>query len=272
MNTDTEIKAAVRERYGAIAGAPSSTCGCCGEAGANLVGDIYEGVAGHVAEADLGLGCGLPTHHAGIREGDTVLDLGAGAGNDAFVARALVGERGQVIGVDMTAAMVDRARANAQKLGYANVEFRLGELEALPVADASVDVAISNCVLNLVPDKAGAFAEIFRVLRPGARLCISDVVASAPLPEALRAAAELHVGCIAGAVEQDQYLKLIRTAGFSEVRIAESRTIELPDSLLSQHLDGEELAAFRAAEIRLLSVTVLGTKPSTACCGESCCR
>jgi SAM-dependent methyltransferase len=272
MNTDTEIKAAVRERYGAIAGAPSSTCGCCGEAGANLVGDMYEGVAGHVAEADLGLSCGLPTHHAGIREGDTVLDLGAGAGNDAFVARALVGERGQVIGVDMTAAMVDRARANAQKLGYANVEFRLGELEALPVADASVDVAISNCVLNLVPDKAGAFAEIFRVLRPGARLCISDVVASAPLPEALRAAAELHVGCIAGAVEQDQYLKLIRTAGFSEVRIAESRTIELPDSLLLQHLDGGGLAAFRAAGTRLLSVTVLGTKPSAACCGESCCR
>jgi SAM-dependent methyltransferase len=272
MNTDTEIKAAVRERYGAIAGAPSSTCGCCGEAGANLVGDMYEGVAGHVAEADLGLSCGLPTHHAGIREGDTVLDLGAGAGNDAFVARALVGERGRVIGVDMTAGMVDRARANAAQLGYANVEFRLGELEALPLADASVDVAISNCVLNLVPDKAGAFAEIFRVLRPSAHFCISDIVTSAPLPQAVRAAAEFYVGCVAGAMERDRYLELIRGAGFSEVRIAESRTIELPDSLLSQHLDGEELAAFRAAEIRLLSVTVLGTKPSTACCGESCCR
>jgi SAM-dependent methyltransferase len=272
MNTDTEIKAAVRERYGAIAGAPSSTCGCCGEAGANLVGDMNEGVAGHVGEADLGLSCGLPTHHAGIREGDTVLDLGAGAGNDAFVARALVGERGRVIGVDMTAGMVDRARANAAQLGYANVEFRLGELEALPLADASVDVAISNCVLNLVPDKAGAFAEIFRVLRPSAHFCISDIVTSAPLPQAVRAAAEFYVGCVAGAMERDRYLELIRGAGFSEVRIAESRTIELPDSLLSQHLDGEELAAFRAAEIRLLSVTVLGTKPSTACCGESCCR
>jgi SAM-dependent methyltransferase len=272
MNTDVEIKATVRERYGAIATAPTGGCGCCGEAGANLVGDTYEGVAGHVAEADLGLGCGLPTRHAGILEGDTVLDLGAGAGNDAFVARALVGERGRVIGVDMTAAMVERARANAEKHGYANVEFRLGELEALPLADASVDVAISNCVLNLVPDKAGAFAEIFRVLRPGAHFCISDIVASAPLPDAIRAAAELHVGCVAGAIEQEQYLDLIRAAGFSEVRIAESRTIELPDVLLSQHLDGEQLAAFRAANTRLLSVTVLGTKPSAACCGESCCR
>ncbi|HYZ27019.1 MAG TPA: arsenite methyltransferase [Geminicoccaceae bacterium] len=272
MNTDTEIKATVRERYGAIATAPAGACGCCGEAGADLALDTYEGVAGHVPEADLGLGCGLPTRHAGIREGDTVLDLGAGAGNDAFVARALVGERGRVIGVDMTAAMVDRARANAAKLGYANVEFRLGELEALPVADASVDVAISNCVLNLVPDKAGAFAEIFRVLRPGARFCISDVVASAPLPDTLRAAAELHVGCVAGAMERDRYLELIRAAGFSDVRIAETKAIDLPDALLLEHLDPEGLAAFRAEGTRLLSVTLLGTKPDTACCDAGCCR
>jgi SAM-dependent methyltransferase len=272
MNTDVEIKATVRERYGAIATAPAGGCGCCGETGANLVGTMYEGVAGHVAEADLGLGCGLPTRHADIRAGDTVLDLGAGAGNDAFVARALVGERGRVIGVDMTAAMVDRARANAAKLGYANVEFRLGELEALPLANASVDVAISNCVLNLVPDKAGAFAEIFRVLRPGAHFCISDIVASGRLPEAIRAAAELHVGCVAGAIDQAEYLELILGGGFSEVRIAESRTIELPYSLLSQHLDAEQLAAFRAADARLLSVTLLGTKPSTACCDGNCCR
>jgi SAM-dependent methyltransferase len=272
MNADVEIKATVRERYGAIATAPTAGCGCCGDSGANLIGDMYEDVAGHIAEADLGLGCGLPTRHAGIKEGDTVLDLGAGAGNDAFVARALVGERGRVIGVDMTAPMVDRARATAKKLGYANVEFRLGELEALQVADASIDVAISNCVLNLVPNKAGAFAEIYRVLRPGAHFCISDIVASGLLPEAIRGAAELHVGCVAGAMEQDGYLALIRAAGFSEVRIAQSRTIELPDSLLSQHLDAEQLAAFRASDARLLSVTVLGTKPAAACCGESCCR
>ena len=270
MDTDTEIKANVRERYGAIATAPTHGCGCCGD-GANLVGELYEGVAGHVAEADLGLGCGLPTRHAGIRQGDVVLDLGAGAGNDAFLARAIVGERGRVIGVDMTTAMVERARANAQKLGYGNVEFRLGELEALPLADASVDVAISNCVLNLVPDKAGAFAEIFRVLRPGAHFCISDVVASGPLPAALRAAAELHVGCVAGAMELDPYLELIRASGFSEVRVAERRPIALPASLLAEHLDREDLAAFRAAGTHLLSVTVLGTRPQAACCGASCC-
>jgi SAM-dependent methyltransferase len=272
MNAASEIKAAVRERYGAIASAPTGACDCCGAAGINLVGDLYEGVAGHVAEANLGLGCGLPTRHAGIREGDTVLDLGAGAGNDAFVARALVGERGRVIGVDMTAAMVDRARANAAKLGYANVEFRLGELEALPLADASVDVAISNCVLNLVPDKAGAVAEIFRVLRPGAHFCISDIVANGPLPEAISAAAELYVGCVAGAMEQDEYLELIRATGFSGVGIVETKPIDLPDALLSQHLDQEELAAFRAGGTQLLSVTILGTKPEAACCSGTCCR
>jgi SAM-dependent methyltransferase len=271
MHADTEIKAAVRERYGALARTRSGASGCCGDAGANLVGDLYEGVAGHVAAADLGLGCGLPTRHAGINQGDVVLDLGAGAGNDAFVARSLVGERGRVIGVDMTAAMVERARANAEKLGYDNVEFRLGELEALPLADASVDVAISNCVLNLVPDKAGAFAEIFRVLRPGAHFCISDVVASAPLPAAIRAAAELHVGCVAGAMELGPYLELIWATGFVEVRIAERRPIDLPDSLLAAHLDRAKLAAFRDADTRLLSVTVLGTKPQADCCSTSCC-
>jgi arsenite methyltransferase len=272
METETEIKAAVRTKYGAIASAPSGACGCCGDGGADLLGEAYHELAGHVAEADLGLGCGLPTRHADIREGQIVLDLGSGAGNDVFVARPLVGGRGRVIGVDMTAAMVERASANAQKLGYANVEFRLGELEALPVADASVDVVISNCVLNLVPDKAGAFAEIFRVLRPGAHFCISDIVTSGPLPEAIRAAAELHVGCVAGAMEQDRYLEVIRTAGFSDVRIAESKTIELPDAVLTPHLDRPAMAAFRAADTWLLSVTVLGTKPPAACCGDGCCR
>jgi SAM-dependent methyltransferase len=270
MNTDTEIKAAVRERYGAIAGAPSSTCGCCGEAGANLVGDMYEGVAGHVAEADLGLSCGLPTHHAGIREGDTVLDLGAGAGNDAFVARALVGERGRVSGVDMTAGMVDRARANAAQLGYANVEFRLGELEALPLADASVDVAISNCVLNLVPDKATAFAETLRVLKPGGHFCVSDIVATGNLPPGIRNAAALYVGCVAGAITEADYAAVIRGAGFGDVRIVEHKPIALPDEVLRTHLSDAELAAFRASGVGLLSVTVLGTKPD-ACCDDACC-
>ena len=270
MTMTTDIKSAVRDKYGTIAtAAPAARC--CGGSGSCLVGDAYDGLDGHLVEADLGLGCGLPTRHADIKMGDTVLDLGAGAGNDAFVARPLVGSEGRVIGVDMTAAMVDRARTNAAKLGYGNVEFRLGELEALPVADASVDVVISNCVLNLVPDKEAAFAEIFRVLKPGAHFCISDIVASAPLPEAIRGAAELHVGCIAGAMERDAYMSLIRSIGFQQVHVAESRGIDLPDEILAAHLDQQQLADFRSSTTPLESVTVIGTKPEVACCSESCC-
>ncbi|MGZ8403700.1 MAG: methyltransferase domain-containing protein [Rhodoplanes sp.] len=182
-----EIHALVREKYGALARKDASGCGCsCGSAdeadSLDMIGDAYKSVDGYVAEADLGLGCGLPTEHANIKPGETVLDLGAGAGIDAFVARRLVGESGQVYGVDMTPDMAGKARFNAEKLGYRNVEFRLGEIERLPFERDSIDLVISNCVLNLVPDKARAFAEIFRVLRPGARFCVSDIVASAPLP------------------------------------------------------------------------------------------
>lgn len=271
MTTETELKAKVRARYGAIAEAARDGCGCCGEMGADLVRDQYDDVQGHVAEADLGLGCGLPTRHAGIKAGDTVLDLGAGAGNDAFVALPLVGEHGRVIGVDMTPAMIDKARVNAAKLGATNVDFRLDELEALPVADASIDVVISNCVLNLVPDKAAAYAEMFRVLRPGAHFCISDIVASGELPASIRSAAELHVGCVAGAMAQAPYLALIEAAGFTDLRIAESREIHLPDEMLAEHLDQDELLALRASGAGLSSVTLLGTKPAAACCDASCC-
>jgi SAM-dependent methyltransferase len=221
------IRALVREKYGAIA--RKETSGCCptsgcgsAEQGIDMIGDAYKSVEGHVAEADLGLGCGVPTEHAGIKPGDTVLDLGAGAGVDAFVARRIVGEAGRVYGVDMTADMVAKARANSEKLGYRNVEFRLGEIEHLPFERDSIDVVISNCVLNLVPDKARAFAEIFRVLRPGAHFCVSDIVASAPLPEKLRHAAALYVGCVAGAESEANYLALIRKAGFRDVRIAKA--------------------------------------------------
>ena len=176
-----------------------------------MIGDAYRSVEGYVAEADLGLGCGVPTEHAGIRPGDTVLDLGAGAGVDAFVARRLVGEEGKVYGVDMTPDMVAKARANAEKLGYRNVEFRLGEIERLPFERDMIDVVISNCVLNLVPEKARAFAEIHRVLRPGAHFCVSDIVASAPLPEGMRNAAALYVGCVAGAEPEADYSPSLRT-------------------------------------------------------------
>jgi arsenite methyltransferase len=259
-----EIRALVREKYGEIARKEASCCGsscdCTPAEGIDMIGDAYRAVEGYLAEADLGLGCGVPTEYAGIRPGDTVLDLGAGAGVDAFVARRLVGEGGQVYGVDMTPDMVTKARANAKKLGYRNVEFRLGEIEHLPFERNSIDVIISNCVLNLVPDKARAFAEIFRVLRPGAHFCVSDVVASAPLPDGIRKAAALYVGCVAGAEPEARYLSIIADAGFRDVRIVKSRRLDLPDGELTDHLAPEEIASARAADLHVRSVTVIGVK------------
>jgi arsenite methyltransferase len=262
-----EIRALVREKYGAIARKEASCCvlpgGCSSAAeGIDMIGDAYTSVEGYLAEADLGLGCGVPTEHAGLRPGDTVLDLGAGAGIDAFVARRLVGEAGQVYGVDMTPDMVTKARANAEKLGYRNVEFRLGEIEHLPFERESIDVVISNCVLNLVPDKARAFAEIFRVLRPGARFCVSDIVASAPLPDGIRDAAALYVGCVAGAEPEARYLAIIRDAGFHDVQIAKSRRIDLPQEELARHLGPQEIAFARDSDLHVRSVTVIGVKLS----------
>jgi arsenite methyltransferase len=261
----TEIKSVVREKYGAIARSAGKGCGyapgCCADGSLDMIGDAYAGIDGHVADADLGLGCGLPTQHAGIREGDVVLDLGAGAGNDAFIARRLVGEPGRVIGLDMTEAMVERARTNAQKLGYSNVEFRPGEIEDMPVEDAAVDVVISNCVLNLVPDKSRAFFETFRVLKPGGHFCVSDIVATGPLPDGIRSAAALYVGCVAGAIPEADYLDVIRRAGFEAVRVVERKPIPLPDEALREHLSDGELQEFRSGGVQLLSVTVLGTKP-----------
>jgi arsenite methyltransferase len=275
MTATTDIKSLVRARYGAIAEGAAQGCGCapacCGEGALDMIGDAYADLAGYVADADLGLGCGLPTRHAGIKQGDVVLDLGSGAGIDAFVARESVGESGRVIGVDMTEAMVARARSNAAKLGFGNVEFRLGEIEHLPVDDDAVDVVISNCVLNLVPDKAKAFAETLRVLKPGGHFCVSDIIATGTLPEGIRKAAALYVGCIAGALPETEYLGMIRAAGLGDVRILERKPIPLPDEVLREHLSDAEIAAFRASGVGLLSVTVLGTKPG-ACCGVACCR
>ncbi|MEZ5789147.1 MAG: arsenite methyltransferase [Xanthobacteraceae bacterium] len=262
-----DIRALVREKYGALARREASGCGCsCAPtdagAGLDMIGDAYKSVAGYVFEADLGLGCGLPTEHADIKPGETVLDLGAGAGIDAFVARRLVGDEGQVYGVDMTPDMIAKARANAEKLGYRNVEFRLGEIEHLPFERDSIDLVISNCVLNLVPDKARAFAEIFRVLRPGGRFCVSDIVASAPLPDGIRDAAALYVGCVAGAEPEADYLATIRAAGFHEIRIAKSRRIDLPDEVVAGFVTAAERTAMRETDLHVRSVTVLGVKPS----------
>jgi arsenite methyltransferase len=268
VRSEDETRTLVRERYGAVARESASccapaSCGCGPELppeGLNVIGNAYAGVAGRVAEADLNLGCGVPTRHAALAPGETVLDLGSGAGNDVFIARHEVGPEGRVIGVDMTPEMIAKARANAAKLGFGNVEFRLGEIERLPVEADSVDVVISNCVLNLVPDKASAFAEMFRVLRQGGRFCVSDIVATGELPPAVQDAAGLYVGCVAGAMPEADYLSLLGEVGFERVQVAEAKPVALPDDALAPHMDAEDLAAFRASGIVLKSVTVLGFK------------
>lgn len=256
------LKAQVREKYGQMAETNTS---CCGASSGDCtdVSESYADVEGYTADADLGLGCGIPTEFARIQPGEHVIDLGSGAGLDAFVARRAVGEEGFVLGVDMTEAMIEKARGNADQLGYENVEFRLGDIEALPVEDDAFDLALSNCVLNLVPGKVQAFREIYRVLRPGGRFCISDIVSTGALPDAIREAAELYVGCIGGALPMDDYLNAIRDVGFTEVAIAKERLIELPDDVLQPHLSEDELVTFRASETGVLSVTVLGTKSPT---------
>lgn len=253
----------MRAEYAAIARAAGEGCGgpraagCCADGSLDMIGEAHREVAGHVAEADLGLGCGVPTRHAALRPGATVLDLGRGAGNHCFVARHEVGETGRVLGVDMTPETIAEARANAEKLGFANVEFRLGEIEHLPVESGRIDRVISNRASNLVPDKARAFAEIARVSKPGGRLRVSDIVATGPLPEAVREAAGLYVGRIAGALPRDACLARVAAAGLDEVRIVEARPIPLPDAALEPHLDPAAIAAFRKSGVELRSVTLL---------------
>lgn len=272
MNTDTiestTIKDLVREKYGEIARGDGG-CGCCGtNVPVSMIGDAYDGVAGHVPDADLGLGCGLPTEHAGLAPGQTVLDLGSGAGNDVFIAREEVGAEGRVIGVDFTDAMIEKARRNNERMGFTNVEFRQGEIEALPVENNSVDVVISNCVLNLVPDKARAFAEIHRVLKPGAHFCISDIVLDGVLPEKLAKAAEYYVGCVAGALQKSDYLGIVEKQGFTGLEIRKERAIDIPDDALLEVLTPEEAEAFRASGVAILSITLRAQKPECNC---SCC-
>lgn len=264
-----EVREIVRQKYAAIAGKDSSCCGnsCCGtdphsEAGYSMIGDAYDGVSGYVAEADLGLGCGLPVGHAGLAPGQSVLDLGSGAGLDAFVARGIVGPAGRVIGVDMTAEMIARARQNAQQSGFDNVEFRLGEIEHLPVLSDSIDVVISNCVLNLVPDKACAFAEIYRVLKPGGHFCISDVVASSELPDWVKEVAEAYAGCVSGAIPRKDYLQLIRVAGFDRVAVVAEKRIEVPAEWLARSLSGQQRAEAERSDLHVLSLTVTAVKPA----------
>jgi SAM-dependent methyltransferase len=221
----------------------------------------YSKLAGYVPDADLSLGCGLPTEYAQIRPGDTVVDLGSGAGNDCFVARSIAGEKGRVIGIDMTGEMIARARENAGKLGFSNVEFRLGDIEDMPVEDNTADVVVSNCVMNLVPDKKRAFSETFRIIKPGGHFSISDIVLQGELPEAVRNEAALYAGCISGAVQKEEYLQIVRDAGFINVTVQKERKTEIPNEILIRYLSLEELREFKRNRVGIYSVTVYAEKP-----------
>lgn len=238
----------------------SSCCGsdCCGDA---VMAEDYKTLEGYVADADLGLGCGLPTEFAQIKPGDTVIDLGSGAGNDCFVARAVIGETGKVIGVDFTEKMVEKAKNNAQKLGYKNVEFRLGDIEDLPVRDNFADVVVSNCVMNLVPDKVQAFSETYRVLKPGGHFSISDIVIKGQLPQALQQDAEMYAGCVSGASPKEEYLKIIEDAGFQHITVQKERKISLPATLLEKYLSAKEIEQFNSGATGIFSITVYAEKP-----------
>ncbi|MFA5805441.1 MAG: arsenite methyltransferase [Melioribacteraceae bacterium] len=268
MQNEKEIKEMVKEKYGEIAKQSGSCCGptsCCGTTDNKIVGytvmqDEYDHLDGYVAEADLGLGCGLPTEHAGIKKGDVVVDLGSGAGNDVFVARALVGNEGKVIGIDMTQEMIDKANRNNQKLGYNNVEFYLGEIEKMPLDNSIADVVVSNCVLNLVPNKQKAFKEIYRILKTDGHFCVSDIVIKGELPANLKKSAMMYAGCVAGAIQHDEYLRIIEEAGFKNTEIKKIKVIDLPDEILKDYLLDAELKQYHKSKVGIFSITVTAHK------------
>lgn len=264
------LKDTVRHKYTQISeqGKNYNARTCCGADGEspkvyNIMTDDYSELRGYNADADLGLGCGLPTQFAKISKGDTVIDLGSGAGNDCFVARHETGSEGKVIGIDFTEPMIRKARQNADKLGLNNVEFRFGDIEEMPISDNTADVIVSNCVLNLVPNKSKVFSEIHRVLKPGGHFSISDIVLEGDLPQALKSDAEMYAGCVAGAIQKDEYLDHIRVTGFENITIQKEKSIELPNEILQQYLDDKEIESFNTSGTGIFSITVFAQKPGS---------
>ena len=280
MENSNEIKEMLKEKYALIAKQSkteneTSCCGAgcgCGTIDYAIMSDDYTSLEGYVADADLGLGCGLPTEYANIKSGDTVVDLGSGAGNDAFIARSIVGEDGRVIGIDMTETMIELARKNAQKLKLENVEFRLGDIEHVPMSNNKADVVVSNCVLNLVPDKLKAFTEIYRILKPGGHFNISDIVLEGELPATLIKEAEMYAGCVAGAIQKNDYLAMIRNAGFTNIIINKEKKIIVPDEILLNYLSEEQLQSYKESKTGIFSITVYADKPKDCGCGPDCCH
>jgi SAM-dependent methyltransferase len=259
----SDIKFVVQEKYGNIVKGSSCCAGdsCCGGNEYNMSSDEYSNIEGYDPDADFGLGCGIPVSFAGIKAGDSVLDLGSGAGNDCFISREIVGESGEVTGLDITEVMVAKARSICNKKGFTNLRFVKGDIEEMPLPDQKYDVVLSNCVLNLVPDKQKAFKEIFRVLKSGGHFCISDVVTIGQLPEEMRSDAELYVGCIAGAEMYDTYIQMIKNTGFENIIIHKKNKIDLPESVVNRYLSKEERGSFLSSEKGIFSITVSGFKP-----------
>lgn len=270
MDIEQELKNVVKEQYARIAeqGKAENAASCCGATSPsnkfyNIMMDDYTGVEGYIEDADLGLGCGLPTQFAKIQKGDTVIDLGSGAGNDCFVARHETGAEGKVIGIDFTPAMIQKARANAEKLGYNNVEFREGDIDNMPVNENVADVIVSNCVLNLVPNKQKVIGEIFRVLKLGGHFSISDIVLVGNLPEALHEYAEMYAGCLAGAIQKDEYLQYIKDAGFQHIALQKEKPVTIPGDILAQYLSAQQIADFNKGETGIFSITIYAGKPGS---------
>jgi len=272
MNNSQELKELVKQKYGEIAlqDKETSCCtvsSCCSTIEVyNMMSEDYSTLNGYNADADLGLGCGLPTQFARINSGDTVVDLGSGAGNDCFVARAEAGETGKIIGVDFTPAMIVKARGNTAKRGFKNVEFREGDIENMPIGGNSIDVVISNCVLNLLPQKDKIFKEIFRILKQGGHFCISDIVLEGELPQPLTEAAEMYAGCVSGAIQKDKYLIEIFSAGFQQVKVEKQKAIVIPDEILVKYLDQQALDKYKSEQTGVYSITVTGVKPAGCGC------
>ena len=278
METEEQIKEMVKQKYSEIAlqNKETNQSSCCGSGSCsteiyNIMSDDYTKMEGYDANADLGLGCGLPTQFAKIKKGDFIVDLGSGAGNDCFVARAETGETGKVIGIDFTPAMIEKARVNADKLGYNNVEFRQGDIEKMPLTANVADVVVSNCVLNLVPNKKAVFKEIIRVLKPGGHFSISDIVLTGSLPDKIKSAAEMYAGCVASAIDKNEYLSYIKETGFVNIILQKEKPIIVPDDILKNYLTEEETDVYKRNPTVIFSITVYAEKPENCCTPNSGC-
>lgn len=266
-----DLKELVKQRYNDLALASEEKQSCCCNPSApaepskkvyTIMSEDYSNLKGYEPDADLGVGCGLPTQYANIKKGEVVVDLGSGAGNDCFIAREETGETGRVIGIDFAPKMLEKARINAIKRGYTNVEFLEGDIDSMPLPDKIADVVVSNCVLNLLPEKVKIFKEIYRVLKPNGHFCISDVVLNGHFPKEFTDNAAMYAGCIASAIQQEDYLGEIEKANFTEIKIERTKNVIIPDDVLEEHLDAPTIEKYKAGNVGIYSITVTGKRPN----------